>query len=164
MCFSPYLGVGRGFGTGGRARKRHSLDRLVPLCRRSLQAGGTLRGRGGGGAELQDRPFPPAPPPLYIGTRTVKAQYPLYVFFTLFGCKGGGPKGAGAQPAHAVYTQLINTAHTALAAQKWSSLSPLRGALPKAIEFLKCVQGFMAGMVPSEKTWYMGVSCAKCLP
>ena len=30
---------------------------------------------------------------------------PLYVFFTLFGwffCGGGGPKGAGAQPAYAV--------------------------------------------------------------
>ena len=29
---------------------------------------------------------------------------PLYVFFTLFGCWGGGaPKGAGAQPAYAVF-------------------------------------------------------------
>ena len=30
---------------------------------------------------------------------------PLYVFFTLFGCWGGGgaPKGAGAQPAYVVY-------------------------------------------------------------
>ena len=32
---------------------------------------------------------------------------PLYVFFTLLGCSGrgggGGPKGAGAQPAHAVF-------------------------------------------------------------
>ena len=31
-------------------------------------------------------PFPPAPQPLYIGSWTLKAQYPLYVFFTLFGC------------------------------------------------------------------------------
>ena len=33
------------------------------------------------------------------------ALAPLYVFFTLFGCVGGGggaPKGAGAQPAYAV--------------------------------------------------------------
>ena len=30
---------------------------------------------------------------------------PLYVFFTLFGCRtggGGGPKGAGAEPAYAI--------------------------------------------------------------
>ena len=32
--------------TGGRARKRHSLDRLVPLCRRPLQAGATAQGEG----------------------------------------------------------------------------------------------------------------------
>ena len=30
---------------------------------------------------------------------------PLHIFFTLFGCWGGGgaPKGAGAQPAYAVF-------------------------------------------------------------
>ena len=28
---------------------------------------------------------------------------PLYVFFTLFGCWGRGPKGARAQPAYAVF-------------------------------------------------------------
>ena len=53
---------------------------------------------GGGGAELKDRPFPPAPRPLCIATRTIKAQYALYVFFTLFGCWGGGgglPRGPG---------------------------------------------------------------------
>ena len=53
---------------------------------------------GGGGAELKDRPFPPAPRPLCIATWTVKAQYPLYVFFTLFGWGGGGgglPRGPG---------------------------------------------------------------------
>ena len=45
----------------------------------------------------------------------------LYVFFTPFGCCWGGvaPKGSSAQLA-----------------QEWLSLSPLRGALPKAIEFL----------------------------
>ena len=44
-------------------------------------------------------PFPPAPRPLYIGSWTLKAQYPFYVFFTLFGCWGGGwgwlPRGLG---------------------------------------------------------------------
>ena len=28
---------------------------------------------------------------------------PLYVFFTLFGCWGGGPKGSRAPPAYAVF-------------------------------------------------------------
>ena len=60
--------------------------------------GGRLHGGGGGGAELKDRPFPPAPRPLCIATRTVKAQYPIYMFFTLFGNRvrgggGGSPKG-----------------------------------------------------------------------
>ena len=35
-------------------------------------------------------PFPPAPRPLYIGSWTLKAQYPIHVFFTLFGCLDGG--------------------------------------------------------------------------
>ena len=49
---------------------------------------------------------------------------PLYV---LCGCCGGvgAPKGAGAQPAYGVL-------------HPRSSLSPLRGALPKAIELLCC--------------------------
>ena len=55
---------------------------------------------------------------------------PLYAFFTLFGCLGGGraPKGSRAQPTYAAFPpeQL----------KKRLSLSPLRGALPKAIEFL----------------------------
>ena len=53
---------------------------------------------------------------------------PLYVFCTLFGCWGGGgvTKGWGT-------TCLCS--FIASAVQKWSSLSPLRGALPKAIEF-----------------------------
>ena len=57
---------------------------------------------GGGGAELRDRPFPLAPRPLYIGLWTVIARYPLYVFFTLFGCffwgGGGLPRGPGHNP------------------------------------------------------------------
>ena len=52
-------------------------------------------------------PFPPAPRPLYIGSWTLKAQYPLYVVFTLFGCsggarRGGALKGSRAQPASTV--------------------------------------------------------------
>ena len=64
------------------------------------------------------------PLPLYIDQWTLIDECPLYVFFTLFGCLGvgaGSHKGAGAQPACAVF-------------QPRSSLSPLRGALPKAIE------------------------------
>ena len=56
---------------------------------------------------------------------------PLYVFFTLFGhCFWGG--GGGSQGGWGT-TCLCN--FTASAAQTWLSLSPLRGALPKAIEF-----------------------------
>ena len=50
---------------------------------------------------------------------------PLYVFFILFGY-WGGPKGARAQLACAIFQPRQ---------QKWSPLSPLRGALPKAIKF-----------------------------
>ena len=41
---------------------------------------------GGRAQNSEIGPFPPAPRPLYIGSWTLKAQYPLYVFFTLFGC------------------------------------------------------------------------------
>ena len=60
--------------TGGRARKRHSLDRLVPLFRRAPQAGGNQPGGKAQNSEIGR--FPPAPRPLYIGSWTVKAQYP----------------------------------------------------------------------------------------
>ena len=51
---------------------------------------------------------------------------PNYVFLILFGCWGGSQGGYGT-------TCLCS--FIALATKKWSSLSPLRGALPKAIEF-----------------------------
>ena len=49
-------------------------------------------------------PFPPAPRPLYIGSWTLKAQYPLCVFFTLFGCLDWG-KGLG----HNLLVQIFKT-------------------------------------------------------
>ena len=53
---------------------------------------------------------------------------PLYAFFTLFGCWAwGGSQGVSGT------TCLCN--FPVSAAQEWLSLSPLRGALPKAIEF-----------------------------
>ena len=42
--------------TGGRARKRHSLDRLIPLFRRSLQAGGNCPGGGAPNSEMGPSP------------------------------------------------------------------------------------------------------------
>ena len=72
---------------------------------------------GGRSQNSEIGPFPPAPRPLYIGSWTLKAQYPLYVFFTLFGCRGGGlPKGQAT-------TCLCS--FPASATQKWSFLSPL---------------------------------------
>ena len=99
--------------TGGRARRRHSLDRLVPLFRRAPQAGGNQPGGKAQNSEIG--PLPPAPRPLYIGSWTVKAQYPLCVFFTLFGCGGGGlPRGVG-------HTTCL-CSFLASAAQKWKFL------------------------------------------
>ena len=49
------------------------------------------------------------------------------MFFTPFGCWGGISRGVG--------HNLLLCSFPASAAQKWLSLCPLRGALPKAIEF-----------------------------
>ena len=57
---------------------------------------------------------------------------PLYVLFTLFGCVWGGGGGGGSQGG---WGTTCLCSFPASAAQEWSSLSPLRGALPKAIEF-----------------------------
>ena len=68
---------------------------------------------------------------------------PLYAFFTLLGCLGGGggaPNGSRAQPTYAAFPpeQL----------KKRLSLSPLRGALPKAIEFFLKIQLFPKPLSP----------------
>ena len=57
---------------------------------------------------------------------------PLHVFFTLFGyvCVGGGGGSQGGLGTTCLCS------FRASVAQEWSSLSPLRGDLPKAIEFL----------------------------
>ena len=52
---------------------------------------------------------------------------PRFVFFTLLGCWGGGPKGSRATCLRSF---------PASAAQKRLFPTPLRGALPKAIEFV----------------------------
>ena len=49
------------------------------MFRRAPQAGGNQPGGKAQNSEIG--PFPPAPRPLYIGSWTVKAQYPLCVFF-----------------------------------------------------------------------------------
>ena len=54
---------------------------------------------------------------------------PLHVFFTLFGCWGGGGGSQGGWGTTCLRSL------PAWAAQEWSSLSPLRGALPKAMQF-----------------------------
>ena len=83
----------------------------------------------------------------------------LYVFPPIFECWGGGaPKWAGAQPAYALF-------------QPRSPPSPLRGTLPKAIEFLmKPVLGmemtgdFRAGyleisLIDFEGLWFLLAGC-----
>ena len=66
---------------GRASSERHSLHRLVPLFRRAPQAGGNQPG--GKAQNSKIGPFPPAPRPLYIGSWTVKAQYPIHLLFTL---------------------------------------------------------------------------------
>ena len=115
MLFSPYLGVG---GRGGLPRGLgHNL--LMQLFRL-------------GGSKMENLKTD------FFDNLTIQNDQisyakhvvaPLYVFFTLFGCLGGGgaPKGSRAQPTYAAFPpeQL----------KKRLSLSPLRGALSKAIEF-----------------------------
>ena len=57
----------------------------------------------------------PAPLPLYIGQRTLIDECPLYVFFTLFGCWGGGvPRG----PGHNLLMQF--SSHQSTGIMHWS--------------------------------------------
>ena len=91
MCFSPYLGVG-----GGGALKGAGAHNLL------MQ----FSGLGSSKMEIPEADF--------FDTLTIQNDQisyvkhvlaPLYVFFTLFGCLGGGggPKGSRAQPAYAVF-------------------------------------------------------------
>ena len=116
MRFSPYLGVG---GRGGLSRGLgHNL--LMQFFRL-------------GSSKMENSKTD------FFDNLTIQNDQisyakhvvaPLYAFFTLFGCWGGGraPKGSRAQPTYAAFPPEE--------LKKWLSLSPLRGALPKAIEFV----------------------------
>ena len=109
MCFSPYLGVGGGGDTKG-SRAHHLLMQFSGL--------------GSSKMEISETDF--------FHTLTIQNDQisyvkhvlaPPYVFLTVFGCWGGGvPRGLG----HNLLMKFSRLSH----------LSPLRGALPKAIEFL----------------------------
>ena len=115
MCFSPYLGVCGG-GGGTKGSRAHNL--LMQFS-----------GLGSSKMEISETDF--------FDTLTIQNDQisyakhvlaPLHVLFTLFGCVwGGGSQGRWGT------TCLCSS--LASATQEWSSLSPLRGALPKAIEF-----------------------------
>ena len=90
MWFSPYLGLGGGGGGGLPRGPGHNL--LMQFS-----------GFGGSKMEISDtHPFET------VTTQNDQISYvkhvlaPVYVFFTSFGCRGGGPQGAGAQPAYVV--------------------------------------------------------------
>ena len=91
MCFSHYLGVWGGGGTKGS--RAHNL--LMQFS-----------GLGSSKLEISETDF--------FDTLTIQNDQisfvkhvlaPIYVFFTLFGCLGGGgaPKGSRAQPTYAVF-------------------------------------------------------------
>ena len=114
LCvFSPYLGV---CGGGGVPRGlRHNLRMQFSNL-------------GSSKMEISATGF------FYILTiQNDKISYvkhvlaPLHVFSTLFGCWGGGSQGG--------WGTTCLCGFLASATQKWSFLSPLRGALPKAMEF-----------------------------
>ena len=92
MCFSPYLGV----GGGGGAPKGSRGNLLMQFSRPSSSK-----------MEIYE--------PNFVDTLTIQNDQtshvkrglaPFYVFFTLFGCWGGGggaSKGSRVQPAYAVF-------------------------------------------------------------
>ena len=109
MCFSPYLGVAAAGGGTKGSRAHNLLMQFSGLGSSKMEISETdffdtltiqnhRRGAmpGGRAQNSEIGPFPPAPRPLYIGSWTLKAQYPVHVFFTLFGCGGGGTKGSRA--------------------------------------------------------------------
>ena len=107
MCLSPYLGLG---GAGTKGSRAHNL--LMQFC-----------GLGSSKMEASETDFfhiLTIPNDQISYVKHVLA--PPYVFLTLFGCWGGGfPRGLG----HNLLMKFSRLSH----------LSPLRGALPKAIEF-----------------------------
>ena len=141
MRFSPYLGVG---GRGGLPRGLgHNL--LMQFFRL-------------GSSKMENSKTD------FVDILTIQNDQisyakhvvaPLYAFFTLFGCLGGGraPKRSRAQPTYAAFPpeQL----------KKRLSLSPLRGALPKAIEFLLLGNSLLGSLVftryrePSKKKFFL---------
>ena len=116
MCFSSYLGV---VGGGGlpRGLGHNPLMQFSRLSRSKMEISKTD----------------------FFDTLTIQNDQishvkhvlaPLYAFFTLFGCWGwGGSQGVSGTTCLCSFP--------ASAAQEWLSLSPLRGALPKAIEFVQ---------------------------
>ena len=122
MCFSPYLGVGGGY-QGGQGT-HNLLVQFSSLGRSKM--------------EISETDF--------FDTSTIQNDQisyvkhvvaPLYVFFTLFGCWGGGgglPRGLG----HNLLVQF-----SSLGSSRMVVPLPLRGALPKAIEFGELVSLIM---------------------
>ena len=108
MCFAPYLGVGGGGGGLPRGPGHNLLMQFSSLGSSKMEISKT---------DLFDTLTIQNDQISYI--KHVLA--PLYVFFTLFGCRGGGgsPRAWGT-------TCLCS--FPASAAEKWSFLSPLRGA------------------------------------
>ena len=117
MWFSPYLGVGGGVGVGVGLPSGLGHNLLMQFS-----------SQGSSNMELWETGF--------FDTLTIQNDQishvkhvlaPLYVVFTLFGCRGGGGSQGG------LGTTCL-CSFTASATQQWWSFSPLRGALPKAIE------------------------------
>ena len=91
MCFSPYLGVG-----GGGVPRGLGRNLLMQFSRLNSSK-----------MEISETDFFDT---LIIQNDQIShvkhVLAPFYVFFTLFGCWGGGggaPKGSRAQPAYAVF-------------------------------------------------------------
>ena len=107
MCFSPYLRLVAGGGGVQTALVHNLLMQFFSLHSSKIEVSE---------AYFFDIVITSNDHPRYVKHVLVR----IYVVFTLFGCWGVGHN-------------LLLCSFIASAAQKWSSLSPLRGALPKAI-------------------------------